>query len=341
MDLVAIGTVADCVSLSDENRILVKKGLEILNNTKRIGIKELIKAAQIDKKKLDAWNIGFQIAPRINAAGRMDHANTAFELLITKNKEEAIALARRLNNKNVDRQETTKEIVEYVDKNINKKDKIIVTVCPKDLEGEAWNEGVIGLVAGRICQKYYRPTLIITKSPEGYKGSGRSIEEFNVMEAIEESREFLDKFGGHAMACGFSLSEKNLGKFKKKIKEITEKKLKNIKLEQKIIIEKEINILDVNNDLIKDIERFAPFGQENNQPIFASRNVQIRDIMTMGADGKHIKFRLNGFWALAFNGAEEWKDLKIGDKIDIAYYVEINEFNGKSEVQLKIVDIKI
>ena len=341
LDLVAIGTVADCVSLSDENRILVKKGLEILNKTKRKGLIELMKTAKIpDDKEIDAWNIGFQIAPRINAAGRMDHANTAFELLITKNKEEAIALSKRLNEKNIDRQDTTKEITEYVDKKINKKDKIIISVCPKDLEGDAWNEGVIGLVAGRICQKYYRPTLVITRSPEGFKGSGRSIEEFNMMSAIEECSEFLDKFGGHAMACGFSLSEENLEKFKKKIKKIAEEKLKDIKLEPKIIIEKELDILEVNEDLIKDIEKFAPFGQENNQPIFLSSDVQIRDIMTMGVGGKHIKFRLNGFWALGFNMTEEWKDLRIGDKIDIAYYVEMNNFNGRSEVQLKIVDIK-
>jgi len=342
LDLVAIGTVADCVSLLGENRILVKRGLEILNNTKRIGLQELIKVAQIDSRNLDSWNIGFQIGPRLNAAGRMEHANTAFELLITKDRKEAGSLAKRLNDRNIERQKITNEIMEKIEKQLEdeQNDKLIIGVCAE--EDEAWNEGVIGLVAGRICDRYYLPTLIITKAEDGYKGSGRSVDEFNLIEAIEESREFLDKYGGHPAACGFSLFSKNLDKFISKIKEIANKKLARVKLRPRLEIEKELGLDEVNDNLISEIEKFAPFGEDNPRPKFMSKNMQIRDIMKMGIEGQHIKFRLDsGLWAVAFGQAEELKDLKIGNKIDMVYYAERNEFNGRVEIQLKVVDIRI
>lgn len=348
LDLVAIGTVADCVSLLAENRILVKKGLEILNQTTRIGLQELIQEAQINKsnslkanKKLETWNIGFQIGPRLNAAGRMEHANTAFELLITENKKEAANLAKRLNNRNMERQKVTEEIVQEVAKQIDleNNDKIIIGICPK---GEiAWNEGVVGLVAGRISEKYYLPALIMTKTKDGFKGSGRSVSEFNLIKAIEDCSQFLDKYGGHPAACGFSLKEKNLDSFIEKIKKIASEKLKDIKLLPKINIDCEIDLNEINESLVSDIEKFSPFGQNNPKPKFVSRNIIIKDIMTMGAEGQHIKFRFdNNLWAIAFGQAGKWSDLKIGDKIDIVYYIEKNEFNGRSEVQLKVVDIK-
>jgi len=340
LDLVAIGAVADCVSLLGENRVLVKKGLENLNNTNRIGLKELINVAQISSRKLDAWNIGFQIAPRLNAAGRMDHANTAFELLITKDKNEAVAIARRLNNRNIERQKVTNDIVGFAEEQIkNNEDKIIICVCPNDME-QAWNEGVIGLVAGRICEKYYRPTLIITRTGGILKGSGRSIDEFNIIKAVEECGEYLERFGGHAAACGFSLSENNLDNFARKIRQIADKGLKDIDLKPKIIIDAELELSDINEKLVEDIEKFAPFGEDNPKPKFVSRNVQIMDIVNMGINGQHIKFKINGLWALAFGKAEEWQNLRIGDKVDIVYYAEMNEFNGRREVQLKVVDIK-
>ena len=349
LDLVAIGTVADCVRLTGENRILVKKGLEVLNKTKRKGLQELIKVAQINgDKKLEAWNIGFQIGPRLNAAGRMDHANTAFELLATKNKDEAIILARRLNNRNIERQKNTEEIFNEVEKQINieSDDKIIIGVCPSDnRKGEAWNEGIIGLVAGRICAKYYLPVLIITRAKDGYKGSGRSIDEFNMISAINNCVEFLDKFGGHPAACGFSLTEDNLEKFTNEIKQIAKEKLEKIDLTPKLKIEMEIGLDEVGEEIIKDIEMFSPFGQNNEKPKFMSRGIFIVDITTMGIDGKHIKFKVKNetsgiISALGFGQAEKWQDLRIGDKIDIVYYIEMNEFNGRREAQLKIVDIK-
>ncbi|MDD5031896.1 MAG: single-stranded-DNA-specific exonuclease RecJ [Patescibacteria group bacterium] len=344
LDLAAVGTIADCVSLLGENRILVKEGLKVLNKNKRVGLGELIKVAQVNGQ-IEEWNIGFQIAPRLNAAGRMEHANTAFELLVTKNQEEAEALARRLNNRNMDRQKITEEILAAIEKKITTgaEDKIIIGVCPldKEKEQEVWNEGVIGLVAGKLCDKYYRPALVITKGKDGYKGSGRSIGEFNIIAALEEGKEFLERYGGHPAACGFSLKEKNLEKFTDKMKKLAEIKLAKADLRPKLEIEAELDLGEVDANLIKDIVSFSPFGQDNPKPKFVSFGAQIRDMVNMGIDGQHIKFRFNGLWAVAFGRSEEWKNFKIGDKVDIVYYAENNNFNGRSEVQLKLVDVKM
>lgn len=348
LDLVAIGTVTDCVSILGENRFLVKKGLAVLTVTKRLGLKELIKSAQINDRKLDSWNIGFQIGPRLNAAGRMDHANTAFELLISRDVNEAARIAQELNDKNQSRQKITEEITGEVDKQVNKEDYLITGICPNNVENESWKEGVIGLVAGRICEKYYRPTLVITQSQDGYKGSGRSIEEFNLIGAISECAEFLDKFGGHPMACGFSLSEKNLENFLNKMRRITEEKIKDLDLRPKLKIEAELKLADATEDFLNTLQKFAPFGQNNDRPRFLSRNLIVIDIIKMGLNGQHLKLKLMDnssgaikiMNAIGFNIAETWSDLQNNETIDLVYYLDLNEFNGKSEMQLKIIDIR-
>jgi single-stranded-DNA-specific exonuclease len=343
LDLVSIGTVADMVSLVGENRILTKKGLEILNSTTRPGLKELIKGSNINHGRiLTSWNIGFQLAPRLNAAGRINHANTAYELLMTKDQKEARKLAQGLNENNLERQDITIDIVDKVKAQINEDDKIIIGLCGES--DEKWNEGVIGLVAGKIANKYYRPTLVITKTEDGYKGSGRGILEFNIVEAVEEASDYLDKYGGHPMACGFSLQEKDLDNFLKKIREIADKKLADVNLAPKIQIDTELKMEEINEELISNLELMEPFGKDNERPIFCSRNVQIMDIAIMGFEQQHIKFRLKEgdsrvVSALGFGQARKWQDCKVGDLIDIAYYLEINEFNGRREIQMKIVDI--
>jgi single-stranded-DNA-specific exonuclease len=344
LDLAAIGTVADCVTVLGENRIIIKEGLKIINKQKRVGLDELIKQAQVNGR-IDAWNIGWQIAPRLNAAGRLEHANTAFELLTTKNKQEAQAIAARLNGKNIERQKITNEIAEYCKQVVEKElgdDKILILADPAIISGtNSWPEGVIGLVAGRLCEHYNRPVLVITEGHGEIKGSGRSIEEFNIIKALEEVKEFFLRFGGHAQACGFTLKSKdNLPDFIKKMKRIADAILKDVDLRPRVVVEAELDLEEVSEELIKDMEKFAPFGEDNERPRFASRDVAIRDIMTMGIDGRHVKFKMGNFWAVAFNQAETWQDLRIGDKIDIVYYAEMNKFNGRSEIQMKVVDIK-
>jgi single-stranded-DNA-specific exonuclease len=367
LDLVAIGTVADMVSLLGENRLLVKNGLAILNTAKRAGLNELMKAAKINNSRpLQAWNIGWQIGPRLNAASRIGHANSAFKLLTTVDMAEAQVLAAELNQRNISRQQITEEITAQVEAQIDPKNLplIIIGVAGED---QVWNEGIIGLVAGRIAEKYYRPTLIITRLIEEaefdqqtkklvpkkvtFKGSGRSVEEFNLIRAVEKCAPVLDKYGGHPMACGFSvINEEKLAIFKEKILELAGSSLDSTKLVPKVKIDTVLELSEINLKLAEAVDSLAPFGQNNPQPRFAAYNLRLDDIVLMGFDNQHIKLRLtaankvtgaaSSFWALAFGAATEYKDFKIGDCVDLAYYLEINEFNGHREAQLKIIDIR-
>ncbi|MFA5183957.1 MAG: single-stranded-DNA-specific exonuclease RecJ [Patescibacteria group bacterium] len=367
LDLVAIGTVSDMVSLLGENRQLVKHGLEILNQYKRLGLNELIKVAKINSgRKLEAWNIGWQIGPRLNAASRLAHANSAFSLLTTTDPSEAKELAGELNQRNISRQQITEEIAAAVEAQIDPQNLplVIFGVAGPD---QVWNEGVVGLVAGRIAEKYYRPTLIVARLVEeaefdpatkklaakkvAFKGSGRSVEEFNLIAAVEEGAEFLDKYGGHPMACGFSIkTEENLRAFQAKLLALAAASLDPAALVPKLQIEAELPAADINLSLAESINSLAPFGQNNPQPRLVSYALRIDDIVTMGLDNQHIKFRLSAadpaagtmasVWALAFGAAQNYQGFRIGDQVDLVYYLEINDFNGRREPQLKIVDIK-
>lgn len=345
LDLVAIGTVADCVALVDENRALVRKGLEVLNNTKRPGLLKLVEASGINKgSPLQSWNIGFQIAPRLNAAGRMDHANTALELLTTDNEEEAAVLAERLNRKNSQRQDESAELYEEVSELIDKDDEIFVLVQPEERPGN-WNEGIIGLVAGRIMEDYYRPTIILARSETGYKGSGRSIPEINIVKIMEANKGYIEKYGGHPSACGLSVARENIDKLKQGIKEAALQAARGLDLVPSLFAEMELPLRDISHKLFEEISAFEPFGNSNDRPNFVSRGVEVVDITKMGLEGQHLKLKLNDgssafINALGFSQSETWQDLRIGDKIDIVYYLDLNEFNGRSEIQMKIIDIK-
>ncbi len=355
LDLVAVGTIADLVNILGENRYLVKKGLEVLNKTKRLGLRELIKVAKINRgRPLESWNVAWQIGPRLNAASRLAHANSAFSLLTTTDQQEAQRLAQELNQRNLDRQKITKEILLQVEEQIDSQHLplVIIAVAPV---GQDWNEGVIGLVAGRITEKYYRPSLIVTRSLDGeqtvFKGSGRSIPEFNLIAGLEDGSQYLDKYGGHPMACGFSLiGEENLSAFQKKLETLAGKKLDVKTLFPKLNIEAVLNFSEINLELIQSIKVLAPYGQNNPQPSFVSYNLEIQNIITMGAEQQHIKFSLssqdshtgqtNSLWAIAFGASKKYQEFEIGDHLDLVYYLEINDFNGRRSVQLKVVDIK-
>lgn len=356
LDLVAVGTVADMVSLLGENRLLVKKGLEILNQERRLGLRELIKVAKINSgRPLEAWNIGWQIGPRLNAASRLGHANSAFSLLTTIAASEAKALATELNNRNLSRQKITAEIFAQVEEQIDPDNLplIIIGVAPV---GQVWNEGVIGLVAGRITEKYHRPSLIVTRlegapSAGGFKASGRSIAGFNLIQALEECSEFLDKYGGHPMACGFFINEASrLDKFKNKILAWAEQTIDPVSLTPQLNIDAALDFSLLSLELAAAINKLAPFGEDNPQPRLVSYNLRVDDIVTMGAAEQHIKLRLSSFnpdqqtaksfWAVGFSCPAEYKKFKVGDRLDLVYHLEINEFNGRREPQLKIVDVK-
>lgn len=358
LDLVALGTVADMVSLLGENRLFVKKGLEVLSQTKRLGLQELIKTAGLSGD-LNSYNIGFQLGPRLNAASRIKHANSALNLLITKDQEEAKNLAEDLNNKNFERQKITEEIMSSAESQIDP-ENLSKMIIVKNSKEDAWSEGVIGLVSGKLSEKYYRPVLTIVKTSEKftnengeeidvYKGSGRSIEGFNLVEGLEENKDILYKYGGHPMACGFSIvGDHNAFLFMDKMKERAEKLLDEKALTPKIKIDLEIDFEDVNDLLVEGLEEMAPFGQSNPAPKLATFDLKIIDIVKMGNEGQHIKFRLlddkkndmKNFWAISFGGSERYIDLNVGDRVSVVYTLEFNNFNGNRDVQLKVIDIK-
>ena len=276
--------------------------------------------------------------------------------------DKAKELALELNKRNQERQQITEDIIKQVEEQIDAKNlpQIIIGIAK---ENQFWNEGVVGLVAGRICGKYNRPTLVITRIVEeaqiddsqeqilatkvSYKGSGRSIEGFNLIAAVEVCSEHLDKYGGHPMACGFSVDDSNkLHDFKEAILEVVKDKLTPEMLIPQLKLDAELKFEELSLDLATLIKTLAPFGQHNSQPKFVSKNLRIDDIVLMGSDKQHIKLRLSSlaslnsssFWAIAFNSSVDYKDISIGDNIDLAYYLDINDFNGRREVQLKIID---
>lgn len=359
LDLVALGTVADLVPLIGENRLLVKKGLEVLNKNSRVGLNALLQIISKSDKDLKAWNIAWQLAPRLNAASRIGHANSAFSLLSSKDEKEAKDLAQELNKRNLERQEITQKIIAQVEASIDPEnlEPVIIGLAKED---EFWNEGVIGLVSGKMTDKYYRPSLIISRIVEeakydetskemkatktSFKGSGRSIEGFNLIKAVENGAKYLDKYGGHPMACGFSIKdEENYKKFVEVIKQEAKSIDKNT-LIPKLKIDAPISLSEINIDLVLEIEKLAPFGQNNWQAKLSAINVMLDDISYVGSEGQHVKLRFsqnNSFVsAIFFNGQEICENMEIANYYDIVFYPDINEFNGRREAQLKIIDIK-
>jgi single-stranded-DNA-specific exonuclease len=338
LDLAAVGTVADCVTMFSENRLLVKQGLKIINRRPRLGLRELMNVANISAGEINEWNLGWQIVPRLNVAGRLAHANTAYELLITEDQSEARKIASDLNIKNIERQKMTEKIVEEASAQIYKEqmdEEVLICLAPDS----SWNEGVIGLAAGRLCERFAKPCLVITRSEGKVKGSGRSVEPFNIVAALEKGGQYLERYGGHKMACGFTLKDfASLASFIKTVRQAAKEALANIDLTPTLKIEAEIDLNEVNDEFIEAVNNFSPFGQDNPEPKFLSHS-RIEEIMVMGKEKTHIKFRLNNKWALAFSRAEALKDLAIGQEIDVVYTVCFNLFNGRREAQLKIIDL--
>ncbi len=346
LDLVALSTIGDMMTLVGENRTFVKYGLVVLQKTKRLGLQKLYEGAGIEKDKISTQVVGWQINPRINAAGRLEHANLAFDLLTTENVEQAIMMAHLLNQSNIARQKATESSVTEALNQIKKEyeeDKV-----PKQalvVFSEDWPAGIVGLVAGRLARKYYRPVYAITKVGNKYTGSGRGITGFDVTEALHNSAKLLMKFGGHVGACGFSLEPENLDKFKKELEEYSNKELSKIDLIPSIEVEAEIDLKDFTWELFEAIEKFEPFGEGNEEPNFLIKGVNVKDWKTVGSDSKHLRLFLNkngmSRKAIAF-GLGEWaKELKLNSQVDIICKIGVNEWNGNRELQMTIQDMRI
>jgi single-stranded-DNA-specific exonuclease len=363
LDLVALGTVADCVTLTGENRTLVKYGLLVINKTNRIGLRKLIERAGtkirengnvVERKMIDTISISFILAPRLNAAGRMDHANTSYKLLVADSEEQAEELTRKLEKNNQMRQKLTDETITEIKKRIEKYKilpKIIIESDPK------WKIGIVGLVAGKLTDEFSRPFLILRQRKEESAGSGRSIPEFNLIEAIEKCRDILLEFGGHSQAAGLKVENKNLDKFRKKISSIAEKILKEEDLVPAIEIDCEISRDYINWQLIDEIEKFKPFGQGNKKPTFLARKLEVHEVRAVGNGNSHLKLRFkttlkNGqtkyFSAIGFRLGEFSKEMpnkkrgiRWGDIVDVVFQPEVNEWNGNRELQMNVLDLRI
>jgi len=344
LDLVAIATVTDSMPLVGENRTLVKYGLMVLAQTKRPGLQELMKIARIKPDfnrealttNLDAHTLGFIIGPRLNAAGRMDHANTAYELLTTNLQDEAGALARRLNEQNQERQRLTERIVGEVEKRIGE-EKLI-------FEGDSnWPVGIVGLISGQLADRHFRPSIIFQKMENQSKGSARSIASFNIIEAISKCHNLLEDYGGHPGAAGFTILNKNLDKFKKKLLEIAEKEIKEEDLAPVLNIDLEIDPAELNFDVYEEIQKFAPFGEGNIKPLFLMKNLKVVNFRKVGNSCNHLKMylkRTKGFQAIGFGLADFCDMIKEDDELDVVFELTVDNWNGTSELQLKIIDLK-
>lgn len=348
LDLVAIGTVADCVPLVGENRVLVKYGLVVLAKTKRVGLQQVFAVARLNidqKNPPSTRNIAFNIAPRINAAGRINHANLAYYLLIEKNIPKARELALELEDNNSNRQKMTEAVVGDV--------RVLVQNMFRDKKfifaaGENFPIGIVGLVAGKIAQEFNKPTAILQKGETESKGSFRSIPQVNIIESIEKCSDLLLKFGGHSQAAGISIENSKLEEFYSKFDREIENVLEGKDLTPELQIDVEVSPLEADYDLALLIEKLKPFGEGNPEPILMMRNLLIEDLRILGKGEKHIKFNLRSqedetrrFDAIAFYMAEEFSSFKRGDSIDMAFNLQKDDWNGNRRVQLVVCDIKL
>ena len=324
LDIVCVGTISDIVPLVDENRVIAKLGLKLVAQTRNIGLRELI--LQSGYKKVDSNTISFGVAPRINACGRMGYQEEALDLFLTNNIEEAKKITARLNSYNVERQTKEKDIFEQAIKELEKEDiKNLNTIV---LSGDNWHHGVIGIVASKLTEKFYKPTILICFEDDIGKGSGRSLPGFDLHEALVESSAYLEKYGGHEMAVGLSLKKEKYNDFKLAFEEIA--KSKNIQQIIPVIkIDSIITAKDVNKKTIEELEMLEPFGEKNKNPIFVYKNLKIDSIRAL-SEGKHLKLTLKDdnllINAIGFNLGHLSEEYLIGDKIDIAGNLEINKY---------------
>lgn len=346
LDLVAIGTIADCVPLIDENRIFAKFGLIVLQKTRRLGIQEIIKVARLninEKNPPSAENVAFQIGPRFNAAGRMDHADVAVKLLSEKDPVRARVLALELEGRNNERQKATQEVYEEVKKTLDPEEeqKLIVRV------GQHWPLGVLGVVAGKIAEEYNCPTFILRQSEGLIEGSGRSIEKFNLIEAVSQVDKYLEKYGGHSQAMGIKIKPENLSAFEKGLLEIIEKDYDKDTWGKKIIVDAEIKAEEIGWDIISEIKRFEPFGEGNEEPIFLTRNLVVKEIRLVGNGQRHLKMILfpegnanQCFEGIFFGAGEKISQLESGNRVSVVYNLRSNEWNGNHRMEMNILGIE-
>ena len=338
LDIVCVGTISDIVSLTDENRVIAKLGLMLVNQTKNLGLRALLKSSGY--KRIDSTAISFGVAPRINACGRMGHAEKALELFLSKDIYEIRKLTNELNEFNKLRQETEKNIYNEAVSIIE--EKKIFNNNTIVLAGDNWHHGVIGIVASKITEKYFKPSILLCNEDNLAKGSGRSIPGFDLHEALMKCSDTIERFGGHSMAIGITLRNDMINEFNSSLEKIA--KDANIDEILPIIkIDGMLDLFDVSKETVRSLEQLEPFGEGNKMPIFAVRNLKIDSIRAL-SEGKHIKMTLRQnnttINAIGFNLGKLVNDYKIGDKIDVVGTLEINTFNGVDTIQINLKDVR-
>lgn len=341
LDLVSLGTIADIVPLKGENRILVKHGLYEMNKRNRIGLNALTEVAGLNGKDISSGHIGFILGPRINAMGRVGSPQKALDLLLANDNDEAMKLAKMLDTENRNRQKIESRILEEalskIEREVNfKHHKVIV------LGSENWHAGVIGIVASRIADRFYRPTILISLDGKHGKGSGRSVEKFNLFNVLHQCKDTLLGFGGHEAACGLTIEKDRLDEFREKINIAANSCTYDDTFCPQLEIDMEIPLNELNEDVINEIESLAPFGEENPRPVFSSRNLIVKDgPRQIGKKGFKMWVTDNNVTCEAVNfGRNELLAPKTGSGIDLAYVPSINDWQGLQSIQLELKDIK-
>jgi single-stranded-DNA-specific exonuclease len=340
LDLVALGTVADLAPLLGENRVLVARGLQQLRRTPRPGLRALIQISGV--KSLDTSAIGFSLGPRLNAAGRLDHALNAYDLLMTNDTAKAEHIALELDTRNRERQTITRELSdrarEIVMAHSDGSAALLFAADP------SFNSGVVGLVASRLTEEFYRPSVVIEQGEHESRGSCRSIPEFHITQALDECRKLFVRHGGHAAAAGFTIETAKLPVLAQRLSAIAERELGGQELLPTLAIDAILHLYKLKPELFHALRQLEPHGYANPQPMFASRGVSIVEMRTVGMDGAHLKLKVGDggtiFDAIAFKFGHMADRLSRGDKLDIAYTFEENEWNGERKYQLNIKDIK-
>lgn len=340
MENVAIATIGDVMDLVGENRVFVKKGLELLKTTKNEGLHALMQCTGVDTANLNTYHIGFVIGPCINAGGRLDTAKRALELLNASNRREAVTLAADLKELNDSRKEMTEEGVEKAVRQIEssswKDDQVLVVYLPE------CHESIAGIIAGRIKERYYRPTFVLTKGETGVKGSGRSIEAYDMFAEMSRCRELFTKFGGHKLAAGLSLEEEKVEVFRKRINELAD--LTEEDLQMKVSIDMRLPFPYINEELIHELKILEPFGKGNGKPLFAESKLRVIQPRIFGKNRNVLKCRLedqqgNQMEAVYFGEVEDClRQMEKKQIMSFTYYPTVNEYMGKRTIQLTIVN---
>ena len=333
-----IATIGDVMDLQDENRILVKEGLQRLHHTTNLGLQELIRVNNLEPENISPYHIGFILGPCLNASGRLDTAKRALQLLLADSREEAAVLAGDLKNLNESRKEMTaqglEKAIEQVESTSMMEDTVLVVFLPE------CHESLAGIIAGRLRERYHKPSFVLTRGEEGVKGSGRSIESYSMYEKLCECKEYLTKFGGHPMAAGLSLEEENVERFRRKLNE--QSGLTEEDLVEKVTIDVPMPIHYIRKDLVQELSLLEPFGKGNEKPLFAQKNLWVSQMRVFGKNRNVVKMRLtdeNGYPmdGVYFGNGDEFAEEGIGKrKISIVYYPDINMYQGRESLQVII-----